>query len=43
LSRLHHVYFNTSGISRLPGNPPASRLPAPKVTTAAYISIYEKR
>jgi hypothetical protein len=37
LSRLHHVYFNNQKTSGYPGNPPASRLPATKVTTSAYI------
>ncbi len=39
MSRLHHVYFNTPSISRLLGNPSASRLPATKVTTSAYIDL----
>jgi hypothetical protein len=39
LSRLHHVYFNTTSTSRPLGNPPASRLPATKVTTSAYIQV----
>jgi hypothetical protein len=40
LSRLHHIYFNDTSISGYPGNPPASRLPATKVTTSAYIFLF---
>ncbi len=37
MSRLHHVYFNDKSTSGYPGNPPASRLPATKVTTSAFM------
>ncbi len=43
MSRLHHVYFNDTSTSGYPGNPPASRLPATKVTTSAYIEVEWKK